>query len=174
MWNKRFKIFSCIFTSFTNWTFLNRWLLWSDQEWRALAHVLCQRWCLWFLQLYLVRSCSCWSTCFLCKYIVLEISVLKSSQYQHNRCIQLWKAANIIVLLTFLFTQDSPLRFTSSVWGPTCDGLDCIIKECRLPEMEVGQWMYFPDMGAYTIAAGSTFNGMPRPSINYICSQDIW
>ncbi|KAK0046655.1 ornithine decarboxylase [Biomphalaria pfeifferi] len=70
--------------------------------------------------------------------------------------------------------SDSPLRFTSSVWGPTCDGLDCIIKECRLPEMEVGQWMYFPDMGAYTIAAGSTFNGMPRPSINYICSQDIW
>ncbi|XP_059138678.1 ornithine decarboxylase-like [Physella acuta] len=70
--------------------------------------------------------------------------------------------------------SDSPLRFTSSVWGPTCDGLDCIIKECRLPEMEVGQWMYFPDMGAYTIAAGSTFNGMPRPTIHYICSRDTW
>ncbi|CAL1545005.1 unnamed protein product [Lymnaea stagnalis] len=70
--------------------------------------------------------------------------------------------------------SDSPLRFTSSVWGPTCDGLDCIIQECRLPEMEVGQWMYFPDMGAYTIAAGSTFNGMPRPTIHYICSQEIW
>ncbi|GFN81472.1 ornithine decarboxylase [Plakobranchus ocellatus] len=70
--------------------------------------------------------------------------------------------------------NDSPCLFTSSVWGPTCDGLDCIMKECRLPEMEVGQWMFFPDMGAYTMCAGSTFNGMPRPACFYVCTAKLW
>jgi len=65
-------------------------------------------------------------------------------------------------------------KFTSSVWGPTCDGLDCILEECRLPEMEVGEWMYFTDMGAYTMCAGSTFNGMPRPVCYYYCSSILW
>lgn len=70
--------------------------------------------------------------------------------------------------------SDSPLTFTSSVWGPTCDGLDCIMQECRLPEMDVGQWMYFQDMGAYTMCAGSTFNGMPRPGCFYVCGSQLW
>jgi ornithine decarboxylase len=70
--------------------------------------------------------------------------------------------------------SDSPDRFTSSIWGPTCDGLDCVVPECKLPELEVGQWMYFADMGAYTIAAGSTFNGMPRPHIFYVCNEELW
>lgn len=70
--------------------------------------------------------------------------------------------------------SDSPDRFTSSIWGPTCDGLDCIVHDCKLPELEVGQWMYFADMGAYTMAAGSTFNGMPRPACFYVCSEELW
>lgn len=64
--------------------------------------------------------------------------------------------------------------FSSSVWGPTCDGLDCIMEECRLPKMEVGEWIYFPDMGAYTMAAGSTFNGMPRPQCFYLSCAATW
>lgn len=75
--------------------------------------------------------------------------------------------ANVLV-------DPSAAQFTSSVWGPTCDGLDCILEECRLPEMEVGDWIYFNDMGAYTMCAGSTFNGMPRPTCYYYCSQAIW
>ncbi|XP_005095259.1 ornithine decarboxylase [Aplysia californica] len=68
---------------------------------------------------------------------------------------------------------DAP-QFSSSVWGPTCDGLDCILEDCHLPEMEVGQWMYFRDMGAYTMCAGSTFNGMPRPACFYFCRSSVW
>lgn len=35
-----------------------------------------------------------------------------------------------------------------SVWGPTCDGIDCISKSCYLPEvLEPGDWLYFSDMG---------------------------
>ena len=55
-----------------------------------------------------------------------------------------------------------------SIWGPTCDGLDCIAKEAKLPELQVGDWLYYDDMGAYTAAAGSTFNGMPLPDKHYL------
>jgi ornithine decarboxylase len=55
----------------------------------------------------------------------------------------------------------------SSVWGPTCDGLDLVLPSARIPEMGEGDWMIFNNMGAYTLAAGSEFNGFPRPTIVY-------
>lgn len=61
--------------------------------------------------------------------------------------------------------------FRSSVWGPTCDSLDCITKSTFLPRMNIGDWMYFPDMGAYTIAAASKFNGFKPPKIIYMCPR---
>ena len=30
-----------------------------------------------------------------------------------------------------------------TVWGPTCDGIDCVIADAHLPELEVGDWLYF-------------------------------
>lgn len=60
------------------------------------------------------------------------------------------------------------LTYRSSIWGPTCDGLDRIIEETQLPELMEGDWIYFADMGSYTLAAGSTFNGIPRPRVYYI------
>ncbi|KAG8346023.1 Pyridoxal dependent decarboxylase pyridoxal binding domain [Trypanosoma vivax] len=55
----------------------------------------------------------------------------------------------------------------SSVWGPTCDGLDCVVECCQLPEMRVGEWLIFENMGAYTTVGGSTFNGFQRPEVFY-------
>lgn len=35
-----------------------------------------------------------------------------------------------------------------SVWGPTCDGLDCIAKEATMGcEVKVGDWVKFENMG---------------------------
>ncbi|KAK7504041.1 hypothetical protein BaRGS_00004773 [Batillaria attramentaria] len=68
----------------------------------------------------------------------------------------------------------NPMEFRCSVWGPTCDGLDQILKDIKLPELSVGDYLNFPDMGAYTVCAGSTFNGMPRPDCFYHCSETIW
>jgi len=48
-----------------------------------------------------------------------------------------------------------------NVFGPTCDSLDLICKDVVLPKLEVGDWLYFPEMGAYTTAASSQFNGFP-------------
>ncbi|CCE61874.1 hypothetical protein TPHA_0B02020 [Tetrapisispora phaffii CBS 4417] len=52
-----------------------------------------------------------------------------------------------------------------SIWGPTCDGLDCITKEYYLKyNLEVGDWLYFPNLGAYSSTAATTFNGFQQHS----------
>lgn len=64
--------------------------------------------------------------------------------------------------------------YSSSIWGPTCDGLDRIVERFDLPELQVGDWMLFENMGAYTVAASSTFNGFQRPSLYYVMSRPYW
>jgi len=66
--------------------------------------------------------------------------------------------------------KDEP-KFKCSIWGPTCDGLDCIVQECLMPKMSTGDWMVFKDMGAYTMSAASCFNGMPKPKCYYIIND---
>ncbi|KAK7808938.1 hypothetical protein U0070_010085 [Myodes glareolus] len=63
--------------------------------------------------------------------------------------------------------------YSSSIWGPTRDGLDRI-ECCNLPDMHVGDWMLFENMGTYTVAAASTFDGFQRPSIYYVMSRLMW
>jgi diaminopimelate decarboxylase len=55
----------------------------------------------------------------------------------------------------------------TTIWGPTCDSMDCIKRDIVLPELHIGEWIIFREMGAYTIAAGSTFNGFKMPSLQY-------
>jgi len=59
----------------------------------------------------------------------------------------------------------------SSFWGPTCDSMDCIVKSIQFPEAHIGDWIIFEDMGAYTLAAGSCFNGFQRPLNIYTFSS---
>ena len=79
-------------------------------------------------------------------------------------------------LMCYFYFQnyDDDMLYTSSIWGPTCDGLDCIMPECKLPELRSGDWVYFRDMGAYTLASASTFNGMPAPNQYFVCQMDLW
>lgn len=58
----------------------------------------------------------------------------------------------------------------SSIWGPTCDGLDLIVKECYIPELEIGEFLTFKDMGAYTISGAVAFNGIPLARCIYVAS----
>lgn len=61
----------------------------------------------------------------------------------------------------------------STVFGPTCDGLDTVLREYSLPEMEVGDWLLFPGMGAYTLCGASKFNGINAVDVPtfYVCSK---
>ena len=54
-------------------------------------------------------------------------------------------------------------REESVLFGRTCDSLDMIAKG-PMEYMEVGDWLYFPLMGAYTSATASEFNGFPKPA----------
>ncbi|KAJ3338241.1 hypothetical protein HDU93_009830 [Gonapodya sp. JEL0774] len=56
-------------------------------------------------------------------------------------------------------------KFPCSLWGPTCDSIDCIAKTAELPVLDVGDWLYFSSMGAYTLCAASNFNGFRKSSI---------
>jgi len=58
-------------------------------------------------------------------------------------------------------------NFSCTIFGPTCDSMDCIGKDIMLPELEVGEWLYFKNMGAYTLAAASPFNGFKSHANTY-------
>jgi len=62
--------------------------------------------------------------------------------------------------------------FPSTVFGPTCDGLDTVVRNYPLPELQVGDWLLFPRMGAYTICGASKFNGVNAVDVPsfYVCS----
>ncbi|KCV69000.1 hypothetical protein H696_04420 [Fonticula alba] len=63
---------------------------------------------------------------------------------------------------------DGDLLHTCSVWGPTCDSIDLIVPETRLPRLSIGDWLAFRNMGAYTLTAASEFNGFAKASVFYI------
>lgn len=64
--------------------------------------------------------------------------------------------------------------FRSTIFGPTCDSMDTIDANCMLPELNIGDWVYSKNMGAYTISAASNnFNGF-LPATKYYCMQDAY
>lgn len=62
----------------------------------------------------------------------------------------------------------------SSIWGPTCDGLDLVVENMLLHEMDLGDWIIFEDMGAYTLPVASPFNGFPIPKVHVVAEEHIW
>lgn len=63
---------------------------------------------------------------------------------------------------------------TSSLWGPTCDSIDCVMSLVKLPiDLEVGDWLGFGKMGAYTICAASSFNGFDRTKVVYTIGEEF-
>jgi ornithine decarboxylase len=60
--------------------------------------------------------------------------------------------------------------YPSTVFGPTCDSIDVVARSVLLPKMSMGDWLYFQNMGAYTSAAASDFNGFTPSDKFYVCS----
>ncbi|KAJ8307243.1 hypothetical protein KUTeg_015327 [Tegillarca granosa] len=69
--------------------------------------------------------------------------------------------------------SEKQLLYNSSLWGPTCDSVDLIMESCILPELDVGDWIYFENLGAYALSACSTFNGFPLIDRVYTCQKDL-
>lgn len=62
---------------------------------------------------------------------------------------------------------------TASVWGPTCDGIDVVEKSVTFARaVDIGDWIYFKGVGAYTLAASTSFNGFnENTKVHYVCSE---
>jgi ornithine decarboxylase len=67
----------------------------------------------------------------------------------------------------FRATADGP-TVPCILFGRTCDSGDLIADEILLPELQVGDILTVPDMGAYTTVTASEFNGFPKPQKIYL------
>ncbi|MHC5054495.1 MAG: type III PLP-dependent enzyme [Planctomycetota bacterium] len=55
-----------------------------------------------------------------------------------------------------------------SVFGPTCDALDKISLAEELPRLDLGDLVYSENIGAYSIASATHFNGFPPPKVIHV------
>lgn len=55
--------------------------------------------------------------------------------------------------------ENDQQSYLSIIWGNTCCSKDVIIEDEIVPEMEIGDWLIFKNMGAYTISLATMFNG---------------
>jgi len=69
--------------------------------------------------------------------------------------------------IPFKEIEETAPKYLTTFFGPTCDSLDVICKKIPFPSMAPGDWIYFENMGAYTVAAGSQFNGFDKPTVHY-------
>ena len=56
----------------------------------------------------------------------------------------------------------------SAVFGPTCDAFDTITLSAELPELEIGDLVYSENIGAYSDASSTFFNGFPPAKVVHI------
>jgi len=59
-------------------------------------------------------------------------------------------------------------RVATKLFGPTCDSIDVVMGCVELPELAVGDWLCFRDMGAYTRCAATRFNGQGGHTVHYV------
>jgi len=59
-----------------------------------------------------------------------------------------------------------------TIFGRTCDSLD-LIETGTMPRLHVGDWLLFPNMGAYTSVTASEFNGFPKAEVLYPINKSL-
>jgi ornithine decarboxylase len=55
-----------------------------------------------------------------------------------------------------------------SVFGPTCDALDTISLAEQLPDLDLGDYLYSENIGAYSAASSTHFNGFPPAKVVHV------
>ncbi len=56
----------------------------------------------------------------------------------------------------------------STVFGQTCDGMDTISQSEELPQLEIGDLVYSQDIGAYSNASSTWFNGFAPAKVVHV------
>ncbi len=55
-----------------------------------------------------------------------------------------------------------------AVFGPTCDALDTISLAEQLPDLAIGDYLYSENIGAYSAASSTHFNGFPPATVVHV------
>lgn len=63
---------------------------------------------------------------------------------------------------------DNEKEYNSSVYGPTCDSTDCLAKSIYLPQLDIGDNLWFHNIGAYSNTTATNFNGFKTTKYFYI------
>ena len=65
------------------------------------------------------------------------------------------------------------VRLPSRVFGPTCDGADLVLQAHPLPRLDLGDWLVFPSLGAYSLVGACRFNGIDAVGVpkHYVWSD---
>ncbi len=66
------------------------------------------------------------------------------------------------------FNERTEKTFQSILYGESCDSLDIISKNCQLPSLAIGESIVVQNMGAYTTASSTEFNGFSKAELYYI------
>jgi ornithine decarboxylase len=59
-------------------------------------------------------------------------------------------------------------RQLCAVFGPTCDALDTICQSEPLPDLDLGDLVYSENIGAYSHASSTNFNGFPPATVVHV------
>jgi len=86
---------------------------------------------------------------------------INDSLYGSFNCIMYDYAKPVPISLTL---HNEP-KVSSTIWGSTCDGMDKIAEDAKLPILAIGDWLRWDKMGAYTQAGATHFNGIPFANI---------
>uniref|UniRef100_A0A672K620 Antizyme inhibitor 1a n=1 Tax=Sinocyclocheilus grahami TaxID=75366 RepID=A0A672K620_SINGR len=82
-----------------------------------------------------------------------------------------------LIMCNVVFCQEvsaeEPL-FSSSLWGPSADDLDQVVKRCLLPELSVGDWLLFSNAGANGLGATFTNGEEHKPAVFYSITECDW
>lgn len=63
--------------------------------------------------------------------------------------------------------------YPSTLWGQTLDGNDKIMDDVALPELQVGDWLVFQNMGAYSVSTSTLFNDFKAMPIYFLHQRDV-
>lgn len=88
---------------------------------------------------------------------------IDESIYGQFSCIPFDHAIPKMARICFDKTERPRKTTSATFFGRTCDSLDWIGESEFTEELEVGDWLYIPNMGAYTTATATEFNGFPKP-----------
>ena len=64
--------------------------------------------------------------------------------------------------------------YPSSLWGPSLDQLDEVVEHCLLPELSLGDWLLFPNMGANGLEELTCLPSEPQMPVYYAIYTADW